>query len=276
MSRPLRIEYPGAVYHVTARGNARQPVFESDFDRGKFLELLRETIKQFNWICHAYCLMDNHYHLLIETVDANLSKGMRNLNGVYTQCFNRTHRRVGHVFQGRFKAILVERESYLLELCRYIVLNPEPADYKWSSYRETAGLAKGEDSASTDWILSQFSARKSIAMKRYVAFVEKGIDSKENVWGSLQSQVILGGKDFLLRLKPAIKDKEELKEIPRIQRTVARPTLADIFELNGYYPKQKRNEFIRKACNEHGYSFSAVGRYTGLHYATVSRISRTK
>ena len=124
MARPLRIEFDGAVYHVTSRGKERKAVFKDDCDRELFLTTLAQVDQRFRWICHAYCLMDNHYHLVIETADANLSKGMRQLNGVYTQAFNRLHRRVGHLFQGRFKAILVERQSHLLELCRYIVLNP--------------------------------------------------------------------------------------------------------------------------------------------------------
>ncbi|MBW2056862.1 MAG: transposase, partial [Deltaproteobacteria bacterium] len=144
MARPLRIEYPGAVYHITSRGNARLPVFDDDFDRRAFLTILEDVVKRYNWLCHAYCLMENHYHLVLQTVDANLSLGMRYLNGVYTQRFNRRHHRAGHVFQGRFKSILVEQESYLLELCRYVVLNPvragmvkHPAAYGWSSYRAT-------------------------------------------------------------------------------------------------------------------------------------------
>src|SRR5258706_8306926 len=147
MSRPLRLEFPGAIYHVTSRGNARAPIFADDGDRELFLETLAHVVERFHWLCHAYCLMDNHYHLLIETPDPNLSKGMRQLNGLYTQRFDRRHGRVGHVFQGRFKAILVERDSYLLELCRYVVLNPvrakmvkQPKQYQWSSYRATAGI----------------------------------------------------------------------------------------------------------------------------------------
>jgi REP element-mobilizing transposase RayT len=110
MARPLRIEYPGAVYHVTARGNARRKIYMDDTDRQQFLAILGSTIGKYNWLCHAYCLMDNHYHLLIETPDPNLSLGMRQLNGVYTQFFNRQHKRPGHVFQGRFKAILVDKK----------------------------------------------------------------------------------------------------------------------------------------------------------------------
>ena len=124
MIRPLRIEYPGAIYHITSRGNARERIFLEDADRLIFLEILGSVVKKYNWLCHAYCLMDNYYHALIETPDPNLSLGMRQLNGVYTQSFNRRQSRVGHVFQGRYKSILVQKDEHLLELCRYIVLNP--------------------------------------------------------------------------------------------------------------------------------------------------------
>jgi len=127
---------------VTARGNERRAIFlgDDDADRQAFLQIFAVTCERFNWMCHAFCLMTNHYHLLIETPDANLSQGMRQLNGVYTQYVNRTHRRVGHLFQGRFKGILVEKESYLLELARYVVLNPvragmvrQPEEWSWSN-----------------------------------------------------------------------------------------------------------------------------------------------
>ena len=124
MARPIRIEYPGAVYHVTSRGNAGNKIFSDDQDREIFLPILAAVVKRYNWLCHAYCLMDTHYHLMIETPDANLSIGMRQLNGIYTQKYNRRHETPGHIFQGRYKAILVQKENYLLELCRYVVLNP--------------------------------------------------------------------------------------------------------------------------------------------------------
>ena len=149
MSRPLRIEYPGAVYHITSRGNEKKPVFKDDQDRDNFLKTLQHVNKRYNWICHAYCLMTNHFHLLIETPDGNLSLGMRQLNGVYTQLFNKWHGRVGHLFQGRYKAILIQKDSHLLEVCRYVVLNPvrakmveKPEEWKWSSYLATAGKIK--------------------------------------------------------------------------------------------------------------------------------------
>lgn len=124
MSRPIRIEFSGALYHVTARGNRREAIYVDDADRERFLTVLSEVVSVFNGVCHAWCLMTNHYHLLVEAPDGNLSKGMRQLNGVYTQASNRRHGRVGHLFQGRYKAILVDSDSYLLELARYVVLNP--------------------------------------------------------------------------------------------------------------------------------------------------------
>src|SRR4030066_2354760 len=124
MARPLRIEYPGAVYHITSRGNEKKLIFKDERDPEILLDTLSQVDKRYNWLCHAYCLMNNHYHLIIETPDGNLSSGMRQLNGVYTQAFNRQHNRVGHLFQGRYKAILIQKDSHLLEVCRYVVLNP--------------------------------------------------------------------------------------------------------------------------------------------------------
>ena len=146
MARPLRLELSGGLYHVTARGDGREDIYLGDADREVWLEVLGQVCRRFNWVCHAWCQMSNHYHLLLETPEANVATGMRQLNGVYTQRFNRAHRRVGHVFQGRHKAILGERDSYLLELARYVVLNPLRAKlvkrldaWPWSSYLATSG-----------------------------------------------------------------------------------------------------------------------------------------
>lgn len=148
MSRPLRIECEGALYHVTSRGYRRGAIVEDDMDRAAWVDVLAGTCGRFGWRLHDWCLMDNHYHLLLQTPQPNLSDGMHQLNGVWSQQFNRRHGRVGQVFQGRFKAIMVERDSYLLELARCVVLNPVRArtvpqaqDHAWSSYRATLGLA---------------------------------------------------------------------------------------------------------------------------------------
>jgi len=153
MARPLRLEFAGALYHVTSRGNERKPIYFEEADFELFLNILGQVCEQHNWVIHAFCLMTNHYHLLVETPDANLSKGMRQLNGVYTQAINRRYRRVGHLFQGRYKAILVDKDAYLLELSRYIILNPIRAkmvdsleEWPWSSWHCAMGLE-----ASPDW-----------------------------------------------------------------------------------------------------------------------------
>jgi len=163
MSRPLRIELAGGLYHVTSRGDRREDIYLSDDDRLAWLDILGAVCERFQWSCHAWCQMDNHYHAIIETPEGNLSQGMRQLNGVYTQYVNRTHDRVGHVFQGRFKAILVERDAYLLELARYVVLNPvrarmvkRPEQWVWSSYRAVIGQADRPPWLHIDWILGQF------------------------------------------------------------------------------------------------------------------------
>jgi putative transposase len=146
MARPLRIEFPDAVYHITSRGNGRADIYLDERDRESFLQTLGDVCRRMRWVFYASCLMTNHYHLVIETLDANLARGMRQLNGVYTQCFNRHHGHTGHVFQGRYKAILVDRDAYLLELARYVVLNPvragmvkSPQQWRWSSYAAMMG-----------------------------------------------------------------------------------------------------------------------------------------
>ena len=146
MTRPLRIEFAGALYHITSRGDRRETIYEDDADREAFLSVLAEVVERQNWVCHAYCLMGNHYHLVVETVEGNLSQGMRQLNGVYTQASNRRHQRTGHLFQERFKGVLVDKDAYLLELSRYVVLNPvragmveRPEQWPWSSHRAMMG-----------------------------------------------------------------------------------------------------------------------------------------
>jgi len=277
MARPLRIEYPGAVYHVTSRGDARKKIFLDDTDRQQFLAILGSTIKKYNWLCHAYCLMDNHYHLLIETQDANLSLGMRQLNGVYTQVFNRHHKRPGHIFQGRFKAILVDKESHLLELCRYVVLNPvgarkveKPEAWQWSSYAATGGLIRKPEFLTTDWILGIFSREKVKAQKQYRQFVREGLKQR-SPWDNLRGQILLGGDDFVQKFKELLKDKEKVKEIPRQQRYSSRLPLSELFEKGKIKTKTARDKVIYQAHMRHGYTLKQIADHVGLHYTTVSK-----
>jgi putative transposase len=268
MGRPLRIEFPGAIYHITSRGNAQQPIYISDKDREDFLKLLGDVVTRHRWLCHAYCLMNNHYHLLVETPVGGLSAGMRQLNGMYTQHFNFLHRRVGHVLQGRFKAILIERESYLLELSRYIVLNPvranivsDPAAWNWSSYRATAGQGMRPPWLSTDWILSQFATNRSEAHEEYCDFVRDGY-TKESPWKDLQGGIYLGSQTFCERFQRA----ELLEEVPREQQRPVRPLLETVFVSAG-----TRSQQVLKAHREYGYSLKEIAKHIGVHYTTVSR-----
>ncbi|TYO96833.1 REP element-mobilizing transposase RayT [Geothermobacter ehrlichii] len=279
MSRPLRIEFPGAVYHITSRGNAKADIFLDDGDRLLFLKTLTRVVKRFNWLCHAYCLMDNHYHLLIETPEGNLSAGMRQLNGVYTQAFNRKHGRVGHVFQGRFKAILVEKQSHLLELCRYVVLNPvragavgHPADHPWNSFLATLGKEPCPPFLSTDWILSNFSQSRDKAKSTYRQFIEGGLAQSRSPWTQLHSQIVLGGDAFVQKVKNLLEDRKLAAEIPRHQRQLGRPALEDLFPRDKLLSKQERNRLIREAHLAHGYRLTEIARAFGLHYTTISKI----
>jgi REP element-mobilizing transposase RayT len=277
MARPLRIEYDGALYHITSRGNERKPIFKDDGDRELFLTTLGEVSERFHWICHAYCLMDNHYHLVIETPDGNLSKGMRQLNGVYTQAFNRRHRRVGHLFQGRFKGILVQKESHYLEVCRYVVLNPvrakavkHPREWTWSSYRATGGLAPVPRCLTVEEILSHFGQRRGPAQEKYREYVREGI-GKATIWEDLEAQSLLGLEGFAEALRGHVTGKERVREIPKGQRLIGRASLKKLFDGVGE-GKGVRDRMISKAVNEHGYSQMEVARYLKLHYSTISRL----
>jgi len=277
MARPLRIEYGEAVYHITSRGNARNKIFSDDRDKEKFLEVLASVVKRYNWLCHTYCLMDNHYHLLIETPDANLSRGMRQLNGVYTQAYNRRHKRPGHIFQGRYKAILVQKENYLLELCRYVELNPvrakmvkKPEDWKWNSYSAIVELRKTPEYLTINWILSQFGSKKQTAQIKYKEFVLQGMQ-KESPWSEIQGQIFLGEEGFVEKFKDLLADKEQIKEIPRHQRYAGRPGLSDIFKQEKTKDKNKRNRNICTAHLKFGYTLKEIADYLRIHYTTVSK-----
>ena len=188
MARPLRIEFPGAIYHVTSRGDRREAIFDDDTDREALLQVLDRTLTRFDGCVFAYCLMDNHYHLVLHTRRANLSRIMRDVNGIYTQAYNHRHGTVGHLFQGRFKAILVDRDAYLLEVCRYVELNPvraamvgDPGGWPWSSYRALTGAAAVPpwlDAAAVHGSLLGHevttAAERRRARRRYTAFVAEG------------------------------------------------------------------------------------------------------
>jgi putative transposase len=272
MARPLRIEFAGALYHVTARGNERRSIFFSDDDRSRFLDTLGEVCARFNWRCHAFCQMTNHYHLLVETPEANLSRGMRQLNGVYTQYINRRHRRVGHLFQGRFTGILVQKEIYLLELARYIVLNPVRArmvpaagKWLWSSYRATVGLAHRPEFLTTDCLLSAFGKERDLARRAFERFVADG-SGQPSPWTQLKNQIYLGSEEFVEEMQGRIDAQQPLDEIPAEQK---RPVAREL----AYYADRfaPRDLAIAEAYRSGAYSMGEIAAHFGVGRMTVSR-----
>jgi len=280
MARAVRIEFPGAIYHITSRGNSRQEIFLDSQDFEDFLGRLDTTAQNLNWLVYAYCLMPNHYHLLLETQEPNLSKGMRYLNSGYCQAFNRRHGRSGHVVQGRYHAILVERETYLLEVSRYIVLNPvraglvdSPEKWKWSSFRATAGKSPSLETLATRPILSHFSKRLSLARKAYESFVRDGL-GKISPLMDVRHEVILGSDAYIQKLTPLFKSRHFVKRFPRIQRYATRPSLEAILGIPKRDPADRAR--ILEAVKEHGYTLKEIAHFLGVHPTTVGRIIKPR
>jgi putative transposase len=239
MARPLRVEYPGAYYHIMNRGNRREDIFISNYDREKFLAYLAIITERFSINVHTYCLMNNHYHLLIETSEPNLSNAVKWLNGSYATDVNTKRKKGGHLFQGRFKSIIIEADEYLKHLSRYIHLNPvrakiveNPSDFKWSSYPAFIGKEKEPEWLETNWLLSCFGKSKKEGKRNYKQFVED-IDVKavENPHKNLIGGFILGETDFADWIKETfLSGKKEDKEIPQLKRLKPRLTPDAIVE----------------------------------------------
>jgi putative transposase len=267
VARSLRVLFPGAVYHVTGRGNQRRGIYLNVSDRLEFLELLGLGIGRFGWLCHGYCLMGNHYHLLIETPRPNLPLGMRHLNGRYTQSFNRSHGRVGHLFQGRYRAELVEKETHLLATVRYLALNPlrtrpplcqQPEQWRWSSYPALLGLVPAPAWLTSDWILGQFDSQRRTARGKLKRFVNDAIPAQPEL--TTRYGVYIGNDEFI-RSKTA--GLEPIAEIPRQQWQPIPPGLDEIFA--------KDTNPIATAYREYGYTMREIADHLGCHYSTISR-----
>lgn len=273
MVRPLRILYGDATYHITSRGNGGQDIFLDEEDREKFKGLLSRTVVRFEFIIYAYCLMGNHYHLVMSTPRANLPDGMHYLNGVYAQGFNHRHRCKGHLFQERYCSRLIENEAYLAEAARYTLLNPvraglteNIADWMWSSYRATSGLDPTPPFLKESRLLSLFGGDMSDARGLFMEFVAEGV-GKESPFSGNEEGIIPGGKAGVKTLEaakttPAVTSRE----VPSRQRNLGRPSLEEIFL------ESEREEGAYQAVFEYGYRLREVGEFLGVHYSVVSRI----
>lgn len=276
MSRPVRIEFPGASYHVTSKGRDGQTVFNDDEDRGAFLNVVENVVDRFDWLIHSYILMNDHYHLVVEVPGANLSKGMRQLNGVYTQHFNRRHGQEGPIFQGRFKSVLFEKKNYLLPVCRHVVTNPARDDdaanyssYRWSSYRALSGQVKSPGLLHDADVLKFFSKREKDAQKKYRDYVREGVDI-DSPLDNRTNQVLLGSAKFLNEMQPILQGERLSKRGPRAAKR--RRSLNVLFRKVDDKTRPERNELIKKAHLDHGYTLMEIGEHLGLHYTTVSKV----
>jgi REP-associated tyrosine transposase len=278
MARPLRLEFPGAFYYVTSHGPGTRNIYRDSRDRRAFIEILGQVIERFKWRCHAYCLLGNRYDLLVETPDANLSRGMRHLNAVYTQYFNRRHQAAGALFQGRFRAIVVDPKAYLARLARHIVLEPvraglakDLAEYRWSSFAATAGIGPAPSFLARAALLSRFGPRQTAAAARYAKFV-RAEDGSPPPWSSVRAQLFLGSDLFIRKMQRLLAHRRGGHAGPESRRYAERPSLAKAIPLSGIRTRTQRNQAIRKSYLEYGYTMSKIAQHLGLHYSTVSKV----
>ncbi len=287
MARPLRIDYPDAYYHVTCRGNERREIFRDDQDRAAFLERLQRSIEIYSVRLHCYVLMSNHFHLVVQTPKANLSEFMRHLNVCYTGYYNRRHHRVGHLFQGRFKAIVIEADSYLLELSRYVHLNPVRvgsvkqrglkeqlrylAKYSWSSLR---GYLKREQRGSWvvyDGVLGYVGESR----ERYRQFVEEGLSRGYSTpWEELRGQVVLGKHGFWERVKGqrsgkkvGVREQPSLRQLEKIEPAEVLRRAAGYFELRPEELRRKRSGYR----DQRGLVMEMMHRYSGVSQGEIGK-----
>ncbi len=283
MSRPLRIEFPGAVYHVTSRGDRREAIYRDDEDRHAHLGVIARAMDRFDAQVLAYCQMGNHFHLVLHTRQANLSRLMRHVNGVYTQAFNQRHSLVGHLFQGRFKAILVDRDAYLLALCRYVERNPvaagvvmSAADWPWSSYRAHVGNVAAPPWLDCDGLHAYVLGRQITsardrrqAVRRYADLVANASPDEAPIWqAGLRGQVFLGDEAFVTRMQAlATPATRAAVDIPKAQR-MSPITLQECLEQSPGQPARA----LRHAYREGGITMTAMARELGLSLSRVSRL----
>jgi REP element-mobilizing transposase RayT len=287
MARPLRITYPGAFYHITSRGNEKKDIFTNERDKEKFIEYLESATQRYSAVIHIYCLMNNHYHLLLETPIGNLPQIMRHINGAYTNYFNTKWKRSGHLFQGRYKAILVDVDEYAKVLSRYIHLNPvraemvqTPEEYNWSCYQYYIGKKKPPEWIRTDFILGYFGSRRSAAQRGYQRYVNQLVNSEyENPLNEVVGSCLLGSQGFIEHIKDTyISSILSNKEIPAINELTDKLSIQDIVNtVEAIFTKHtelKRNVKIHLCRRHTSEKLKTIGAYFGIGESAVCQASR--
>ena len=275
MSRPLRIEFPGATYHVESKGGPEAEVFRDEDDKKSFLDVLTNVVARFGWLVHSYSIMRSSYRIVLEVPKGNLSRGMRQLNGVYTQIYNKKHGLSGPVFQGRFKSILFEKKLFLLPLCKHVVSRDSDGQvfkyekYKWSSYRASAGEKSPPEFLYLADVLAFFGKEKSGSHRGYVEYVSESLGS-ETPFSKIKNQVLLGSPRFLNEMQPILQGQRLEKKGPK--RATRRKSLGALFKKIETKSRLERNELINRAHLEFGYTLMEIGNQLGLHYTTVSKV----
>jgi REP element-mobilizing transposase RayT len=292
MARPLRLSFENAVYHITARGNRREPIFYADQDRKAFLEKINETFLKYSFVCFAYCLMDNHYHLFVKTPLANITQGMHYLNTSYVNWFKARHKVVGVIFQGRYKSILVDENNYGVLLSAYIHLNPyragtveNPREYPWSSYLT---YVDGENSPvvlDTDFILGQFDNDKIIAQKKYETYVTEN-RTMENPMQKSFKGLALGSSKFIDSIKKQVEAVESKREIPDIKiltshtaEEIIQQVMTEFSVTREEIFRKKRGNFFRQMTifllrQFTPLSLKEIGELFQMDYSAVSQACR--
>ncbi|HEX9666213.1 MAG TPA: transposase [Thermodesulfobacteriota bacterium] len=290
MARALRLAFEGACYHITSRGNRRENIFYSDNDKKVFIEKLNETLNKYHFICYAYCLMDNHYHLFIKTPDANISEGMHYLNTSYTNWIKAEHNIVGSVLQGRYKSILVEQNNYGLKLSAYIHLNPLRAgmvknlkQYRWSSYLDyVSDRGKIPERLDKEFILSQFAEDTKEARKRYRSYVKENIGTKDPLAESYRGIALgtgryineivdrikkIGRKREIIATRPSgTKNAEEIIGLIQKRYGIRKNDIVDKKRGNVY---RKISMYLIKKHTD--LRLSEIGKIYGMDYAAVAQ-----
>lgn len=287
MTRPLRIEYPCAFYHVTSRGNEQKEIFKSDKDKEKFISYLESANIRYDAAIHAYCLMSNHYHLLIETPSGNLSQIMRHINGAYTTYFNIKRKRAGHLLQGRYKAILVDADEYAQELSRYIHLNPvragiteKPEEYAWSSYKYYVAKGKKPEWLRIEFILRYFGEKEAAAQRKYRLFVDSVIGREyENPLVETVASTILGRTDFVKEItQKYLSGKQKDRNLPALRQLSRRPTTEKIIDTVKSVivddEKLSKTASIHFCHRYSGATLKEIGTRFGIGESAVSQASR--